>query len=265
MIFVVAGATDTDLPTVLYDSLLARSVLSGPVGAGMAYANILGPQTYDYWGPGAATGILTATLGAAETCNAIGVAAHNLGTTGAVVTFQSSPDLVSGFTNIRTVTAADDDPFLVLFPDRLGQRWRINITASASGLPVIGIAMFGQKLALPGAVQPPYVPLNKAARIDLMNNVSLGGHYLGAAAYRGARQSDVEVAPLPRLFVDGAFTPFARHFDKGGTFFFAGAPAYMPDDVGYCWRADGASEARPAYVPGGNYAQLKLGMAGYGA
>lgn len=275
MITVVGGATDAEKPMVLFDNLLSRGTLSGSSGlaSGAAYANVLGPQTFDYWSPTVATGSFICTLPAAENCDCIFFAAHNLAASNSNLLVQTSPDLVTAYTTAATLTAADLDAGGVevagaIFATRSVRRLQFffDTTPVAPAVaPIIGIAFAGQRLSLPAWVQPPYVPMNEAETLDLKSASTLGGHYVDTSVQRKAKAQDVALSPVARSFVDGALKPFARHYNAGRPFFWAGSPANMPADIGYVWRGGSAGELRPALMEGGQYAAVKMGVSGYGA
>lgn len=275
MITVMGGATDAEKPMVLFDNLLARGTLSGSAGlaSGAAYANILGPQTFDYWSPSVATGSFVCTLPAAENCDCIFFAAHNLASSNSNLLVQTSPDLVTAFTTAATIPAADLDAggaevAGAIFGARSVRRLQFyfdTTPAAPAVAPIVGIAFAGLRTVFDAWVQPPYVPMNEAETLDLQTASTLGGHYIDGSVRRKSKAQDVAFSPLARSFVDGGLKPFARHYNAGKPFFWAGSPANMPADIGYVWRGGSAGELRPALMEGGLYATVKMGVSGYGA
>ena len=108
MIYIGSGVTDAEKPFALFDNAFARANLSGssPTVAGCEVANIIGPQTFDYWQPANAIGNILAVLPAPETFDAICVAAHNLSTHGGDLYFTTSPDLTTAFSTVFTLSPA---------------------------------------------------------------------------------------------------------------------------------------------------------------
>jgi hypothetical protein len=123
--------------------------------------------------------------------------------------------------------------------------------------------MLGRRLCIPAWVQAPYVQMPDAAMVDLQTATSMGGHWIGGTVRPRALQQEVQFSPIDRGFVDGALRGFGQHYNGGNPFFWAGSPVNMPVDLGYVWRSGG--ELRPALIDGGRYANLKMGVAGYGA
>lgn len=261
MIFLASGAADADKPAILFDNILSRATLDASSTAIGAAANVLGPQTFDWWQASAMPATLTGTLAAAESCDCACIAAHDLGTKAATVIVQRWNG--SGWVAVATYAPTDDAALMLIWPAVSADQWRIRFTGASA--PKIGIAFIGSRLIVPEAVAAPYIPADMAQRVELMAARSLGGQFLGVSVYRRGLEGEAGFGPVPRSWVDGALRPFAAHYDAGGTFFFAGAPALMPGDVAYCWRSENAGELRPSYSAGGYWAAIKMGLAGYGA
>ncbi len=262
MIYLASGATDSDKPAVLWSNALARaSLAASSTAAGSAAANVLGPQTFDWWKPSAMPATLTATFGAAETCDALAVAAHTLGSSGATIYAERWTG--SAWAVAASAAPTDDSALMLIWPYASSTQWRVRLTGATA--PALGLVFLGSRLIFPAEILAPYTPADMAQRVELMAARSLTGHYLGASVFRRGLEQDVSFSPVPRAFVDGDLAGFRAHYDQGGTFFFAGGAAAMPRDLAYCWRGEGAGELRPSYAGGAAWAELKMGLAGYGA
>lgn len=261
MIHVTGTPADLDRPAVLWHNLLADGTLTASgSAAGTFPANALGPQTYDGWAGDALPAWLAVELAAAAEADCCAIVAHNLGTMGATVIVEVWTG--SAWAAVATATPAGDDPLMLIWPVTSAARWRLRVTGAA--VPWLGVVILGRRLIIPATIAPPYVPADLARRVDLEPQVSLGGHYVGATAWRQALELEAQFTPLPRSFVHGAdMMAFADHYDHGGTFFWAGGAAVMPRDLAYCWRR--GDELRPANSPGDYWAAVTLRMAGYGA
>lgn len=271
MIYLGAGATDTDKPFVLYDNLLAGGVLSGSaaLAAGADYKNVLGPQTFDFWQAAVASGQLICTFAAPVLMDCAFFAAHNLDQIGVNWNIHTSPDLIAAYSaafvfSSASLAANGGAAIGAIFASRMVQRIRFLPSAGGAVLPKVGIAFAGNRLIFPGAVQSPYVAMSEAGKIELAVNQSLGGHYLGGTIQRQGKEQDVQFSPLSRSFADGGLLAFAKQYNEGAPFFWGASPALIPNDIGYCWRG-GGGELRPALGPGGRFASVKMGLAGYGA
>jgi hypothetical protein len=272
MIYLAGGATDGEKPFALFDNLLAGGTFSGTgsLAAGATWANVLGPQTFDFWQPVTTTGQWICTLPAPVEMDCICFAAHNLAGLATSFSVQTSVDLVAAYG-----TAYAFGPALLaetgsaalgaIIPTRTVQRLRFFAASGAAYAPQIGIAFAGKRMIFPGDVQPPYVPANEALAVEFNANITLGGHFAGGTITRQSIKQDVAFSPLARDFVQGDLVPFSKAYREGETFFFGGSPSYMPADLAYVWRADGAGELRPAWLQGGRFADVKMTVSGYGA
>lgn len=261
MIYLASGATDSDKPAVLWSNALARaSLAASSTAAGSAAANVLGPQTFDWWKPSAMPATLAATFGAAEApCDALAVAAHTLGSSGATI----YAERWTGSARAVAASAAptDDSALMLIWPSASSTQWRVRLAGQTRRRS--SWCSSSSRLIFPAEILAPYTPADMAQRVELMAARSLTGHYLGASVFRRGLEQDVSFSP--RAFVDGDLAAFRAHYDQGGTFFFAGGAAAMPRELAYCWRGEGAGELRPSYAGGAAWAELKMGLAGYGA
>ncbi|MDO8983785.1 hypothetical protein [Cypionkella sp.] len=272
MIFLEAGATNTDKPFALYNNLLAGGTFSGTgsLAAGAAYANVIGPQTFDFWEPIGKTGIWQCTLPAPLFMDCVCIAAHNLDKVGTGLVLQTSADLLGVFTNIGPTLAPQllangAAPLGWIFLGRAVQVLRFYMGGAPVVAPQVGICYAGARVIFPGDVQPPYVPANEALDVEFNANITMGGHFAGGTITRQSIKQDVAFSPLARDFVQGDLVPFSKAYREGETFFFGGSPSYMPADLAYVWRTDGAGELRPAWLQGGRFADVKMTVSGYGA
>lgn len=266
MITVHSAATDKDAPFVLWDSVLERGTMTVSGGDTAGGPNINGPQTYDDWEPTAANGYVQVILTAAETCDCVAIAGHNLADRAGYFRAYYSVDGVTAWTALASQYPVTNEPAAIAFApiSALGWRFYFNNPNFAIGPARINIAALGKRLVFPAPVVAPYVPARAADRVDAAGLVSMGGHFLGASAWRRGLEADVSFAPLPRSFTDGAeFRAFRDHYNAGGTFFWAADPTGLPADLAYYWRPEGSDDLRPVYRPGDYWAGLDMRLAGY--
>lgn len=260
MIHVSAAPADLDKPCILWRNLLAEGVLvASSAAVGTAAENALGPQTYDCLTFGAMPGTLSVTMGAAVSCDACAIAAHNLGSMGATVYVERWTG--AAWEVMAEATPADDLPLMLVWPVASAAQWRLRFVGPAA--VSVGVVFLGARLVIPATIRAGYVPADHAARVDLISAETLGGEFAGAVVWRRGREIDAALNAVPRAFVDGALVPFRDYHDAGGAFFWAGCPSVMPNDLAYCWRREG--ELRPSYSAGGYWADFSLRMAAYGA
>jgi hypothetical protein len=266
MITINSGALEADLPTVLYRNVLAEGTLTAPGGTGSGHvANVLGPQTFDYWQAAAVGNRVQVVLAALATCDAFGIDAHDLGSTGASLSFAYRVASTGAWTTLATITPADDSPILFLFPPVAARSWSVEVAAAPGVMPSLGIVFCGPKLTIPNGLAVPYTPLNFSAMVETFPSVSIGAQLLATRFERRGKSASVDFNPVEGAWLASNIEPWREAYDTGATFFFAGCPSQWPLDVGYCRRASKAREMRPAYDAGGVTASLQIEVEAYGA
>lgn len=265
MINIQSGALLTEFPAVLYRNVLAEGTLTATGTGSGAVANILGPQTFDYWKPAAVGNAAQVVLASLATCDTFAIDAHDLGTRGATVAFQYRVASTGAWTTIATLTPSDDSPIMVFFPPVSALSWGVQITAAPGTLPSLGIVYCGPKLAFPSPLAVPYTPLNFSANVEVFPSVSIGYQLLATRFERHGKATSVPFCPIDGSWLAANIEPFRAIYDTGTPFFYAGCPVAWPLDLGFCRRGMKAGELRPAYDAGGLWATLRLEVEAYGA
>lgn len=262
MITIIGGGNDG--PVALFDNAFARGrITAGPVDGQNVAHNVLGPQTYDYFKPASMPSFIISNLPTNESINSIAIAAHNLGSSGANIRFIRTPSDSEPWVEIVRLWPVNDLPLLVMFPER----WTKAIGMEIAGprAPSIGVVMAGRRFVFPSMVTAPYVPLNRARRVELLAGNSLGGQMFDARIKRLGGDTRIGFNPVPRAWAHDTLPAFADHYDAGKPFFFASSPSLNPTDVAYARRAQGAGELRPEWRAGGRFVDMALEVETYGA
>jgi hypothetical protein len=257
-----AGTLGTLGTNILYDNAFhdpTAVITASTATADGQPQNATNEATWDFWVPTAVPATLKLDAGAPIMCNAAAVAAHNLGTVGATIQVQSSPDDAT-WTTRGSEVPTDDGVVIILFPDTTAQYWRLRITNAVAS---IGVAFIGTRLKFANSVLSGHVGLNNAKRVELLNATSIGGQFLGNRIRRVGAETTVNFGLVDTTFADGDFSPFKDWYNDGHAFFFASSPSVWPDDIGYCWRPEGAGEIRPVYEEGGLLTNLSMDVAAY--
>lgn len=247
-----AGAANPEKPTILIDNILTigDAVTSSETSDG-AGDNALSDGTFDYWTADAATATMSIDMIEPVYCDGVGIAAHTLATDSATLDVQSSDDNADWTTRL-TVTPTSDDTIFGIFPLVLARYWRIRIT---NGPASIGVIKLGRRIIVPTGVILGHVGIDHARRVELLSNDSVNGQFLGTRIIRQSADVTIDFGLVPRSFLEGDFSNFEKGFNDGRTFFYAGSPVNLPNDVGYCKRSTNAQEIRPPYE-GGDLMQL---------
>lgn len=263
MAVVASGVSDLSKAIILWDNVLNSATITS-AGTNPAYPAINAakdPNTWSAWrgASGVATS-MTADIPAGmgrRTNNCLGVANHNLATSGASVSLQYSDDGSSWSLATAIYAPLSDEDFMLYFPTITARYWRVNVLGNVAS---IGVVFLGNVLIMPSAPLDDYTPLHHARQYTKMFNDSIKGQFLGNRVMAAGAETDVDFGFVTRDFVDGPLRGFEDHYNRGGTFFYASWPGGKPQDMGYC-RAKGEDETISIqYVEADRLANLSFGV-----
>lgn len=243
MIQIESGTTDTANPMVLIENLFAVGVI-GPSSeeSGFEAENVAAENTFDGWKPVSTPGDLQVQLTTAAPANAIGVAAHNLGSKGATLVVQYNPG--SGWIILAEHTPVDDSPILILFPEQTSDLWRIRVLGAE--VPTINYLMLGKRVVFATGIIGDYTPTNWGETLEILGGETNGGQFLGQRIIRRGAETRVSLGRVTKASFALGGEAFFKHYNQGKAFFFAGYPAGLLNDVALCWRPENMREINPA-------------------
>ena len=232
-------------PTLLVDNVFTNGTWFG--WGGGVRENALGDNTFDFWtSTSTASAGISVDMGSPQSCDGIGIAAHNLGTVGATVQVQTSANN-SSWTTRLSVSPLTDTTIFGVFPVVSARYWRVIIT---DGPFSIGVLKLGRRIIIPSGVSLGHVAANHAERIELLSNDSIDGQFLNTRVIRRSGKVNLDFGIVPASFVENDMGVFEMRYNEGRAFFYAGSPLSLPKDVAYCKRPMGGSEMRPTYDGG---------------
>lgn len=207
----------------------------------------------------AGTGVqyLTFRLNEEVPSDYIGIARHNLGSAGVVVsvevrTFADADwiELVEGF------VALDDAPILIRYVEVSAVAIRLKLVPLDT-VPEIAVVHIGRLLSMPIGPSVGYTPLidGRVTRTAIGNAES--GDFLGAIILSQRLETSVTFQNLD----DDWYRQFVRPFvnlGRGATFFFSGFPESHPREAGYAWLT---ADPRPDFIEA-MWVNLSLQMGG---
>jgi hypothetical protein len=241
------GAASIDMPSILVQNIFAiGSVTVSSEADDGAFANALTDGTFDYWTPASAIATASVDMGSPVYCDAIGIAAHTLGSSGATIQVQSS-DNNSTWIDRISISPDNDTSIMGIFALTLARYWRVRVS---DGPASIGALKLGRRIIVPSSVPVGYVSADHSLSVELMSGMTITGQFLPTRVIRRSGLMTVDLGPLPEEFIDDDFAPFEQTYNDGLTFFYAGNPVCLPKDVAYCRRPVGSSEIRPTYIGG---------------
>lgn len=243
---ILASSRMENNPFVTGENLARKATLSGSnVLDNGARENAVTGTTADYWRPAVSETIRSLVLDFGEVIGAqfAAVAAHNLGTLGALVRVQHSPDNTA-WTTAGSFTPENDNPiaFRFLFTER--RYWRLVITGQAITEAVaVGVFYLGNEIICPARTYQGFRPVITPTNVRLQSNVSQGGNLLGSSVVQEGSSIRLALEHIPSEFIRSAeWIDFQRGFNRGRPAFFAWRPAKYPQDLHYVWRDGGVIE-----------------------
>lgn len=254
------GATDTDLPLVMYDSIFESGTVTWSSETTDGFAlNAIEDATNDFWTPASVPAWIAVDMGASVPVDCAGVVSHTVGSSGATVQVQSSDNGTAWVTR-STITPTTDETILTVMAYVEARYWRVYITDAVTS---IGNIKLGKRLVFPSGVLSGHIGINHGQNVELMTNESMGGQFLSNRIDRVGASVSIDFGLIEREFVDDDMAEFERHYNSGRTFLFASCPTDYPDDYGYCWRSSSNGELRPSYEEGGELMALEMGVSVY--
>lgn len=219
-------------PTILWDNILDGGTVTESSGVG---DNALDYATNSYWEPTSLPATLAVNIGSSVGAGYLGICSHNLSSKGCTVTLQKN---TGSWVDVCEVTPTDDTALLVIFNYTEASNWRLYVDGTDE--PSIGVVFLGTALQFDCGIIPGYVPMYMAEDIELMTAQTITGQFMPNRIQRRGLSTSFGLNILERDFVEGnEFQAFRRYYNDGGSFFFAGNPDELRDDISYCWRASG--------------------------
>jgi hypothetical protein len=260
MYFERAILNEDKAPFVLWDNILQDATVSTTSQTeGGDGNNTLDNNTYDFWIPISLTAVITFTLPESRGASYLGIAAHNIHSKGCSIYLGYYNG--TSWVNVASPTIEDDNSLIVAFPYTEAEQWRLRIEGSEA--PSIGVVFLGTPLLFTTGILPGYTPIYMGEKIDLYNSTSLNGQFIGNSVERRGYESSFQLNILDRDFVEGqSFQSFRRHYNDGGTFFFASDPDGHREDVAYCRRQEGG-EIRPTLPNDGIFYSVSMSLEGF--
>lgn len=210
------------------------------------------PTTYEYWRPTAVPATWTIDNTSPVECDYMGVVGDIVGCN---VKVQSSADGVTWTTRMEAVAAYR--VAMLLFPSVTARYWR----AVFDGVvPRVAVIYIGKALAMQRAIYQGHSPLNLSRTVELTNNISEGGQYIGRSVVRTGVQTTAEWAHLKADWYREDFDPFVKAAETK-PFFFAWRPQTFPKEVGYMWTT---GDIAPVNSGPRDFMSVSLPMTGIG-
>jgi hypothetical protein len=231
-------AVDERNPRIGWHNLVeADNVTADEEAADEPVANIANAATYLRWrGTTTADQTVTVTLPTAQDVDYFAIAKHNLGSTGATLTFQSSVD-GSVWTDVTTPLMFNSDNVVIYEFDTVFARFFRLFIEPDTAPPSIAVLYIGETLVLQRRIYVGHTPLPYGRKSTVSNGRSESGEFLGRVLRRQFLESSVDLRNITPSWYREHMDPFVQAAATR-PFFWCWRPSSYPDECGYAWLSD---------------------------
>jgi hypothetical protein len=244
---ITANALDPEVPPfslkharILYLNKLIGSAVT--TSAGTNGSLVLVPNTADRWAI-TTGGAITFTLSSAVTMDSAAIGAHNLGSTGHVVSVEYSSATTGTFSTFKASQTPTDDTAMMFHNAASVSVRRLKITCTGSGSAFVGSIYAGIALQMQRPFFAGHSPLPLSAKTIRYSSVTEGGNFVGEQIRRIGFRTSAPFKNLSNDWYRTYFQPFVIHA-RTLPFFFAWNLDQYSTDVGYCKTSE---DITPAY------------------
>lgn len=225
-ILVKGGRSVTDLS---YARILYNNKLNAASSTDAAAALI--PNTWERWE--SASGTMQATFQPATSVviNAVGIAAHNLATTGSSVVVETAPTVAGTWTERDAITPITNKPILFLF-ENVDDCEDVRITITGGTDREIGVIYAGEAMVMQRALYGGHNPIDLSSVTEYQNNQSDTGQFLGRTIQRKGKRSTFSWRNIEPDWYRETFQPFVDSA-KTTPFFIKWRPDRFSDEVAF--------------------------------
>lgn len=228
------GILDGDNPIIGYRNIVtAGNLVASSADPNYPVTNLANPQTNSRWKPASAlVSAVEVTTGSADPVDYLAIARHNLGSLGR--TLQVSINTGSGYvTAIGPILLGNDDPVLFrLIPQPMTS---IALSIGAGDVSAfVGVMHVGRLLVLPRRIYVGHTPIIYGRDVDVENDRSEEGDFLGRIVTGEARSSGFAIANMMPAWYREFLDPFVISC-KTRPFFFGWRPVSYPHEMGFTW------------------------------
>lgn len=249
-----AAGAPLSLPRILWQTYTREGspVVTASSEALDAAADLpLDPSTAGYWQALSLPATWVLDFGVLRDIDYVGIAEHNLGSSGAAVLVETSNGDLVGSPPLQVwqefggsgISPGKDAP--LAFFDTLRNVRYVRLTITGSGaMPKIAVVYAGQALVMPMTPIMGHQPIALSRRTELRNSKSRGGQFLAQNIKQMGVETSATFSRLQQDWYREEFDPFVQEARRFPYFFILNAEEY-PLELGYVWTQE---DIRPAYV-----------------
>lgn len=258
-------------PVILWQNIItATGITASAEETGYPVTSLANGLTYDrYRAPvtGDSSGLtyIYIDAGAVVSCDAFGIAAHNLGTIGATITVYGSDTagIDSSSVQLGTETPTTDAPLLSLGTSISHRYWIVEInpgTVTSTSSIDIGVLYIGASTRFERCLRAPFAPGPLNRRTDFYTNTSMNGQFTGRSIIRRGFQGSVSIQNMTATWARTTFQDFVRAA-RTAPYFFAWNPDDYPTEVLF---ADTSEDIGASYTGDRDRMSAEWSMTGLG-
>lgn len=238
-------------PRILWDTIGRRSgivITPSTEAAGFEGVNAVDERTFSFWRPTALPATLEFQITAAEECDYAMIAAHTLGTSQSIVSFESY-DGASWQAWSAQVSPGSDKVLAFMNARVTANRFRLKVDSNAvsPAMPSVGVVYIGKALAMERGTPLNYAPITMRRKTEARPQLADKGALLGRSIQRQGVVGEIAFNYLTASFVRASFDPFIEAA-RTHPFGWVWAPIDFPAEVAYLWTPSGSEDIRPDYA-----------------
>jgi len=256
-----AAAIPADNPVIGWETVVEVGAITATSAAtGYPVSNLLNPATHLLWKESpdspAVDQYLTIAIGTVDDLDYVGIARHNFGTAGIVVSVEGYIDSV--WTEIVEETMLpNDDAVLLRFEPQSLEAIRVRLQPGSA--PAQAAVLYcGKLLEMERGLYVNHTPLSHGRKAKVVTGKSEAGNFLGRIVLNELRESVARFVLLDPAWYRTYMDDFLAQTSER-PFFFAWRPATYPFETGFAWLTN---DPMPAPDDQSHLIQVELVMQG---
>lgn len=225
-----------------YDNAVTTGNISaGSEQTGYPATEMAKPATHLVWKSDDASSAqyVTIDINAVQDADYIGIAAHNLGSTGCDVEIEGQTTDGGAWSSIVSeFSPSDDKPILKTFTSDDYYGVRIKITPGGSVKPQIAVVYVGEITQLESDTYVGHTPLSYGRNVDTVSRFSDSKQFLGRVIRGTEYSGEISVVNMTPAWYRATFEGFVAEAETK-PFFYAWRLTDYPNEIAYCWVSGG--------------------------
>lgn len=230
------GDDSIDNPQIGYDNeVTLANLVADTADANYPATNLVNPSTSSRWqAADTTTQYLTISLANLFAVDYVGIAKHNLFSSGCTISVETQAVAAGAWVQQTTPRVPlDDSPIILRWLAASPNAVRLKMTGNST-VARIAVLYCGKILPVPRRVYVSHAPLNLSRDATVTTGRSESGNFLGRVVLREFTSTSMNLQNLDPAWYRSFMDPFVK-VSKDTPFFAAWRPGSYPSEVGYCW------------------------------